>query len=263
MDQAPLARGLIFCTRVFAVRAGPFCEIEFLAITAALPTLVAGNAEDAAMTATSPRPIQIWGRANSVNVQKVLWCCRELDVAFERIDAGMQFGRNTDLDYLAMNPNGRVPTLVDGDFVLWESNAIMRYVALVHGQDAGIYPANAKTRAAMERWLDWTLSTLQPVERPLFWGLVRTPVAQRDMAAMQTAADTAAVQWRIIDAHLAGRSMLEGETFTLADIAMGAYARRWLGVEGVEKPVLANLARWYEALSGRPAFREIVAPPMS
>jgi glutathione S-transferase len=97
----------------------------------------------------------------------------------------------------------------------------------------------------------------------LFWGLVRTPVAARDMAAMHTAADTAAVQWRIIDSHLAGRSMLEGDGFTLADIAVGAYARRWLGVEGVEKPSLPNLRRWYEALSRRPAFQEFVAPPMS
>jgi glutathione S-transferase len=215
------------------------------------------------VTANSPTPIQIWGRANSVNVQKVLWCCRELGVAFERIDAGMQFGRNTDSDYLAMNPNGRVPTLVDGDYVLWESNSIMRYLALVHGKDAALYPADPRTRAAMERWLDWTLSTLQPVERPLFWGLVRTPLAQRDMATMQTAADTAAVQWRIIDAHLAGRGMLEGETLTLADIAVGAYARRWLGVEGVQKPALPNLARWFEALSRRPGFQEFVAPPMS
>ena len=219
------------------------------------------KAEDAAVTQTSP--VQIWGRANSVNVQKVLWCCRELGVGFERIDAGMQFGRNTDSDYLAMNPNGRVPTLVDGDFTLWESNSIMRYLALVHGAGATLYPADPKTRGGLERWLDWTLSTLQPVERPLFWGLVRTPVAERDLVAMQTAADTAAVQWRIIDAHLEGRSMLEGETFTLADIAVGAYARRWLGVEGVQRPALPNLARWFAALSGRPAFQEFVAPPMS
>jgi glutathione S-transferase len=212
---------------------------------------------------TPSPPIQIWGRANSVNVQKVLWCSRELGVAFERIDAGMQFGRNTDSDYLAMNPNGRVPTMVDGDFVLWESNSIMRYLALAHGDGATLYPADPRIRAGIERWLDWTLSTLQPVERPLFWGLVRTPLAQRDMTAMQTAADTAAVQWHIIDSHLVDRSMLEGETFTLADIAVGAYARRWLGVEGVVKPVLPNLARWFEALSRRPAFQEFVAPPMS
>src|SRR5665647_1659162 len=110
------------------------------------------------MTDAPAISLRIWGRANSVNVQKVLWCCRELDVAFDRIDAGMQFGRNGEPDYLAMNPNGRVPTLVDGDFVLWESNSIMRYLALVHGGGTTLYPSAPKVRAGLERWLDWTLS---------------------------------------------------------------------------------------------------------
>ena len=213
---------------------------------------------------TSPSPaLQIWGRANSVNVQKVLWCCRELDVAFTRIDAGMQFGRNTEASYLAMNPNGRVPTLIDGDFVLWESNAILRYLALTHSGGASLYPAAPKTRAGIERWLDWTLSTLQPVERPLFWGLVRTPLAERDLPAMQQAADAAAVQWRIVDGQLASRDYIEGDGFSLADIALGAYARRWLGVEGVTRPMLPHLDRWFALLSAHPGFQEFVAPPMS
>ncbi len=89
--------------------------------------------------------LTIWGRANSVNVQKVLWCLRELDLAYERIDAGMAFGRNHDPDYLAMNPNARVPTLVDGDFVLWESNSIMRYLVLAYGKGSPIYPDGAET----------------------------------------------------------------------------------------------------------------------
>jgi len=212
----------------------------------------------------APAPsLQIWGRANSVNVQKVLWCCRELDVAFDRIDAGMQFGRNGEPEYLAMNPNGRVPTLVDGDFVLWESNAIMRYLALVHGGATTLYPESPRLRAGVERWLDWTLSTLQPVERPLFWGLVRTPPAQRDMGAMQQAADANAAQWRIVDAQLADHDMIEGESFTLADIALGAYARRWLGIAGVRKPALPNLQRWFEAISRRRGFQDFVAPRMS
>lgn len=207
--------------------------------------------------------LKIWGRANSVNVQKVLWCCRELDLQFERIDAGMQYGRTTEREYLAMNPNGRVPTLVDDTFVLWESNSIMRYLVLQYGQRSKLYPDDPSTRAGMERWMDWTLSTLQPVERPLFWGLVRTLPAQRDMKALQESANAAAVQWHIIDAHLNGREMMEGDGFTLADIAIGAYARRWFGVEGVEKPALPNLARWFTAISERPGFQEFVAPPMS
>jgi glutathione S-transferase len=145
--------------------------------------------------------LKIWGRANSVNVQKVLWCLRELDLAYERIDAGMAFGKNTEPDYLAMNPNGRVPTMVDGDFVLWESNSVMRYLVLAYGKGCQLYPQEPKRRASVDRWLDWTLSTMQPVDRPVFWALVRTPVERRDMVAIQKDADTEAVQWRIVDAQ--------------------------------------------------------------
>jgi glutathione S-transferase len=207
--------------------------------------------------------LTIWGRTNSVNVQKVLWCLSELDLAYERIDAGMQFGRNHDPDYLAMNPNGRVPTLVDGDFVLWESNSIMRYLVLAYREGAPIYPQAPRRRANVDRWLDWTLSTLQPVDRAVFWALVRTPVEQRDMVAIQKDADAEAVQWRIVDAQLATRRFIEGDDFTLADIALGAYARRWFGVEGISKPQLPHLERWFAQFAGRAGFAQFVAPPMS
>ena len=207
--------------------------------------------------------LTIWGRANSVNVQKVLWCLAELDLAYERIDAGMQFGHNNEAAYLAMNPNGRVPTLVDGDFVLWESNSIMRYLCLAYGKGTPIYPQAPKQRAAVDRWLDWTLSTVQPVDRPVFWALVRTPVEQRDMAAIQKDADAEATQWHVVDAYLKTRRFITGEAFTLADIAIGAYARRWLGVEGVIKPELPHLERWFAEIGTRPGFVRYIAPPMS
>ena len=207
--------------------------------------------------------LKIWGRANSVNVQKVLWCLAELDLAYERIDAGMAFGKNDQAEYLAMNPNGRVPTLVDGDFVLWESNSVMRYLALAYAPASPIYPSAPRRRAGVDRWLDWTLSTLQPVDRPVFWALVRTPIEQRDMAKIQKDADAEAVQWRIVDAQVASRRFIEGDDFTFADIALGAYARRWFGVEGVTKPSFANLERWFAEIGSRPAFRKFIAPPMS
>ena len=207
--------------------------------------------------------LKIWGRPNSVNVQKVLWCLRELDLAYERIDAGMQFGRNDEPDYLAMNPNGRVPTLVDGDYVLWESNSIMRYLCLAYGKGTPIYPEAPRQRAAVDRWLDWTLSTVQPVDRPVFWALVRTPPEQRDVAAIQKDADAEAVVWRIADHHLATRRFIEGDEFTIADIAIGAYARRWLGVEGIIRPEQPHLERWLKNLASRPGFAEFIARPMS
>ncbi len=207
--------------------------------------------------------LKIWGRANSVNVQKVLWCLRELDLAYQRIDAGMAFGKNTEPEYLAMNPNARVPTMVDGDFVLWESNSIMRYLAMAYGPRSPIYPQEPKRRAAVDRWLDWTLSTMQPVDRPVFWALVRTPVEKRDMVAIQKDVDAEAVQWRIIDAQVATRRFIEGDDFSIADIALGAFARRWFGVEGVSKPKLANLERWFAQLVDRPGFQQFIAPPMT
>ncbi|MCP3466408.1 glutathione S-transferase family protein [Bradyrhizobium sp. CCGUVB23] len=215
------------------------------------------------MPQQKPPQLTVWGRANSVNVQKVLWCLTELDLGFERIDAGMQFGRTREADYLVMNPNSRIPTLVDGDYVLWESNSIMRYLCLAYRQDTRIYPQAAKRRAGVDRWLDWTLSTLQPADRPVFWGIVRTPPAERDMVQVQKDANAAAEVWCILDQQLATRRFVEGEDFTIADIALGAYARRWLGVEGITRPTLSNLNRWFAEFASRPGFERYVAPPLS
>ena len=160
--------------------------------------------------------LKIWGRANSVNVQKVLWTCDEIALPYERIDAGMKFGINTTPPFLANNPNGKIPLIEDGDFLLWESNAIMRYLALAHGGSA-IYPADPKVRGGVERWLDWTISTLQPAERPVFWGYVRTAPAQRDNTELRLAAEKLGEVYGILDHHLAGRTFVEGEAFSLAD----------------------------------------------
>jgi glutathione S-transferase len=142
-----------------------------------------------------------------VNVQKVLWCCGELGLTFDRRDAGLSFGIVNTSEYRAMNPNGRVPTLVDGDFVLWESHSIIRYLALRQmekGRDAkSIYPEGAAARAQVERWLDWVLSVLQPAERALFWGMVRTRPEDRDMAAINAAAKASGEAWKVLDGHLA------------------------------------------------------------
>jgi glutathione S-transferase len=219
--------------------------------------------ERRAVPSSNQEQLTIWGRVNSVNVQKVLWCLRELDLAYERVDAGMAFGRNGEPEYLAMNPNGRIPTLVHGDFVLWESNSIMCYLVLAFAPGSPLYPQAPKLRASIDRWLDWTLSTLQPAERPVFWSLVRTPIEARDMAAIQKDADAVAIEWRIVDGELATRRFIAGDDFTLADIALGAFARRWFGVEGIHKPKLAHLERWFAQVSGRAGFREFVAPLLS
>ena len=220
--------------------------------------------------------LKLWGRQSSGRTQKVLWTLAEIGLEFEFILASAEMGPaghvskgNTPFgvvdtpEYRAKNPNGRVPTIDDGGFVLWESNSIMRYLNLAYGKGSSIYPGAPKPRASVDRWLDWTLSTLQPVDRPVFWALVRTPPEKRDMAAIQKDADAEAVVWRIVEAQLATRRFIEGDQFTIADIALGAYARRWLGVEGITKPKLPNLERWFAQFAGRPGFVQFIAPPMT
>jgi glutathione S-transferase len=207
--------------------------------------------------------LTIWGRANSVNVQKVLWCCDELGLAYERIDAGLQFGRNNEPGYLEMNPMGRVPTLVDGDFVLWESNSIIRYLAMQYGAASTLYPPEPKVRASADRWLDWALSTLQPAERPLFWGYIRTSAADRDVGQLAAAANEVEKLWRLVDAHLKGRDYLEGNTFTLADLVIAAYARRWFGIAELVRPALPELERWYIGITQRAGFQRHVSPELT
>ena len=122
--------------------------------------------------------LKIWGRNNSVNVQKVLWCCEELAVEYERIDAGGAFGIVNTPEYRRLNPNGLVPTIDDDGFVLWESHAIVRYLAAKHG--AGFWPEDRRMRAEADQWMDWSQTTFWPAIRPLFMGLIRTAPEQRD-----------------------------------------------------------------------------------
>lgn len=207
--------------------------------------------------------IKIWGRANSVNVQKLLWCCDELVLPFERIDAGGPFGHLDEMSYLAMNPNGKIPTLVDGNFVLWESNAILRYLAMEYGPSSLLYPTDPKVRASIERWLDWSIGTLAPAERPLFLALVRTPPEKRDPVKIEADVQNVAALWALLDHHLRGRFFLENERFSLADIVLGAFARRWFGLDGIERPALPNLERWYQRLAQRQGFRKYIDLPLT
>lgn len=209
--------------------------------------------------------LKVWGRVNSVNVKKVLWMLDELGLPYERADAGMEHGVVDTPAYRAMNPNGRVPTIEDGGFVLWESNSILRYLAMKHG--SALYPADPQARASADRWMDWQLSTLSGAERGLFWGLVRTPPDKRDMASIMAAAKAAGACWAMVDAHVAthGGPYLDGAAMTIADIVLGCYARRWFGaevrVEGM--PHFPALAAWYAKVSERPGFRRWVAVPMT
>lgn len=207
--------------------------------------------------------LKIWGRANSVNVQKVLWCCDELSLSFERVDAGLQYGRVNDPDYRELNPNGQIPTIEDGTFALWESNSVLRYLAMQYGASSSLYPAEPKLRASIDRWLDWSLSTLAPAERPVFLALVRTPPDERDMEALAANVKTLISRWKIVDGHLQGRFHPEGDRFTIADIVLGVFAKRWFGLEGIDRPPMPSLERWYQRLTQRAAFRKYIDLPLS
>jgi glutathione S-transferase len=191
----------------------------------------------------SSRELRIWGRSNSINVQKVLWCCGELDVPYERVDVGGPFGGNREPEYLRLNPNGLVPTISDGDFVLWESNAIVRYLAARHGMGT-LCPEDLARRADADRWMDWQMSTLWANLRPVFIGLVRTPPQNRDRASI------AAAIGKI------------GTAFTMADIPVGATAYRWFSLD-IERPPMRSLETWYERLCSRASYRANVMLPLS
>ncbi len=205
--------------------------------------------------------LQIWGRANSINVQKVLWCCDELSLEYERIDAGGPFGRTQNPDYLAMNPNGLIPTISDDGFILWESNAIVRYLAAKHGV-GGLCPEDLRERADADRWMDWQLGTLWVAMRPVFIGLVRTPPEERDAATIEEARQGTIAAWSILEAHMEDRNHALGGDFTMADIPLGVSIYRWFQLP-VEKDWTPNLDAYLEKLSERPAFRERVMLPLT
>ncbi len=205
--------------------------------------------------------LRIWGRSNSINVQKVLWCCEELDVPYHRVDVGGPFGGNREPEYLRLNPNGLVPTISDGGFVLWESNAIVRYLAARHGMGT-LCPEDLAERADADRWMDWQLGTLWANFRPAFIGLIRTPPEKRDPADIATAIGKTAESWAILDAHLTDRDYVTGLSLTMADIPLGAAAYRWFSLD-IERPPMPNLEAWYERLCARAPYRANVMLPLS
>ncbi len=203
--------------------------------------------------------LTIWGRANSSNLQKVVWCCEELGVPFKRIDMAGAFGFTP--EYLAMNPNKVVPTIDDDGFVLWESNVIVRYLAAKHGAGT-LYPADLRERAEADRWMDWQQTTLWPAMRPIFFGLIRTPEKDRDQAALTAAQRSSEHVLGIFDRYLADRSFVAGERFTMGDIPAGIAIYRWF-VLPIERPDFPNVERWYRSLTERPAYRMHVMHPLT
>jgi len=189
----------------------------------------------------------------------VLWCADELGLAYERVDVGGQFGGNQEADYLAKNPNGLVPTIEDDGFVLWESNAIVRYLSAKHG---GLSPGDLQARADVDRWMDWQLTTVQRDMTTVFWGLVRTAPEKRDRAQIAAAATSLCSLWARLDGHLAERGFVGGSAFTMGDIPAGCLVYRWLNLP-IERVPLPHLEAWYARLGARLPYRKNVMVTMT
>jgi glutathione S-transferase len=202
--------------------------------------------------------LKIWGRNTSSNVQKVMWGIGEMGLACERIDVGGPFGKNKEPAYLAMNPNGLVPTLEEEDgYVLWESNSILRYLAAKHNSRV-LEPADLRIRANAHKWMDWQLSVAGPAIFPVFWGLVRTPKEKQDAAAIAAGKVKITDAMKMLDAQLQKTAYAAGPDFSYGDIPVGIMAYRFLQLVP-ERPAMPCLERWYKAISERKAFKDHIS----
>jgi glutathione S-transferase len=207
----------------------------------------------------------IWGRNTSSNVMKVLWGLGELGLPFERLDVGGAFGKTDTPEYRAINPTGLVPTLQEGDFTLWESNAILRYLGQVHAAGSALWPAEPHRRANIDRWMDAQQTLLNRPMSTVFWGLVRTAADKRDLKAIAAAIEETARAWRMIEARLGDQDYIAGADFTLCDIPWGVHAHRWFGMDyqGLVRPEMPALLAWYGRLCQRAPYQQyVVATPI-
>ena len=202
--------------------------------------------------------IKIWGRNTSANVQKVMWAVGEIGLPHERIDIGGPFGKNREQTYLAMNPNGLVPTLEEEDgFLLWESNSIVRYLAAKHRASV-LEPADLRARARAGAWMDWQLSVAAPAIVDCFLGLIRTPPEKRNHAAIEESKRKTTAAMTILDAELGKTAYVAGDAFSYGDIPVAIMAYRYRQLVP-ERPPLRHFERWYAAVSARQPYKDQVS----
>lgn len=205
--------------------------------------------------------LRIWGRLSSINVRKVVFAAQLIGLPFERIDAGAAFGIVRTPDYLARNPNALVPLLEDGDYTLWESNVIVRYLCASHSAGQ-LYPHDLRARFDAERWMDWQQTTLNPAGRDAFIQLVRTPPAQRNPSVIDASVAATEPLLALLDAQLARQPYLTGDQLTMADIPVACELHRWRGLPIPQVP-LTHLDRWHETLLALPAARGALDVPLT
>ena len=200
--------------------------------------------------------LKIWGRMSSINVKKVVWTAQELALDFQRTEAGGLFGVVRTPDYMALNPNSLVPVIEDGDYVLWESNVIVRYLCARHSPGE-LYPTDLHERFDAERWMDWQQTTLNPASRPGFWQLIRTPPEQRDPTLLAESNAAVEALMATLDAHLAQRHFMVGDRFTIADIPLACEVHRWFGLPQARQS-RPHIERWYASICARQASKGVL-----
>ncbi len=198
--------------------------------------------------------VEIWGRRNSSNVMSVMWTVGELGLPYTRHDIGGSFGGNDHATFRRLNPNGLIPVLEDDGKALWESNAIVRYLAQVYGMGV-LCPEAPYARAVAEQWMDWTKSTFYPAFMPVFWGLVRTPPETQDHDAIALAVQATGAVLAIPEARLSAHDWLGNDGFSMADIPLGVLFHRYITLP-IKRPSLPALQTWYRRLCDRPAYRK-------
>jgi glutathione S-transferase len=200
--------------------------------------------------------LKIWGRMSSINVRKVVWTAQELGLDFQRTEAGGQFGVVKTAEYVRLNPNSLVPAIEDEDYVLWESNVIVRYLCAKHSPGQ-LYPTDLRERFDAERWMDWQQTTLNPAGRPAFWQLIRTSPEQRNAAQIAESNRMVEPLLATLDAHLAQRAFMAGERFSMADIPLACEVHRWFGLPQPRQSWPA-IERWYEGICVRQASKGVL-----
>ena len=231
--------------------------------------------------------LKIWGRMSSINVKKVVWTAQELGLDFERHEAGGVHGVVKTPAYRALNPNSQIPVMEDGDYVLWESNVITRYLCAKYGAPTlvasrtalppegavpslgrpgasapSLYPTDLQERFDAERWMEWQQTTANPASRNGFWHLIRLPADQRDPGLVAQSNAAVELLMAMLDTHLATRSFMVGERFTMADIPLGCEVQRWFGLPQTRQP-RPHIERWYASLLARPAAKGVLDLPLA
>jgi glutathione S-transferase len=209
----------------------------------------------------SANTLKIWGRMSSINVKKVVWTAQELGLEFQRNEAGGQFGLVKTPEYLRLNPNALVPVIEDGDFVLWESNVIVRYLCAKHSPGQ-LYPSDLRERFEAERWMDWQQTTFSPASRPGFWQLIRTAHEQRNAQVLSDSNAAVEALLATLEAQLGRHAFVAGDRFTMADVVLGCEAHRWFGLPQPRQS-WPNVERWYQGLRARQASAGVLDMALS